>query len=134
MLCPSAQPDMEESRIIGVMCGTAVEPRLEYLDEPQPVTDELLALTAPLNPPEVYRFAAICEESKCRHFDGKDCQLATRIVNILPAVVDTLPACRVRAECRWFQQEGRPACFRCPQVITENYSPTELVVAAATPV
>jgi hypothetical protein len=133
LLCPSAQPDMRHSRVIGVVGGTAQEPSVSYLDEPQPVTDELLALAAPLNPPEVYRFAAECEESKCCHFDGKDCRLATRIVQILPAVVNALPTCRIRPECRWFQQEGRAACLRCPQVITQNFSPTEAVVQAATP-
>lgn len=58
-------------------------------------------------------------------FDGKNCNLATRIVQILPAVVDALPACLIRPTCRWYQQEGRAACMRCPQVVTENYEPSE---------
>jgi hypothetical protein len=33
-------------------------------------------------------------------------------------VVDQLPACNIRAECRWFRQEGRAACLRCPQIMT----------------
>ena len=74
---------------------------------------------------EVFRFAAHCEENKCRHFDGSHCQLATRIVQILPAVTDGLPPCLIRAECRWFQQEGKAACMRCPQVVTESYEPDE---------
>jgi len=134
LLCPSAQPEMKASRVIGLMEGTPEAPRLSYLDEPQPVTPELLALAAPLNPPEVFRFAAVCEESRCVHFDGTDCKLATRIVNILPAVTERLPACRIRPECRWYQQEGKAACLRCPQVVTQDFSPTELVAAAATPI
>ena len=133
LLCPSAQPEMKASRVIGLMEGTPEAPRLSYLDEPQAVTPELLALAAPLKPPEVFRFAAVCEESHCVHFDGKDCKLATRIVNILPAVTERLPTCRIRPECRWYQQEGKAACLRCPQVVTQDFSPTELVVAAATP-
>jgi hypothetical protein len=133
LLCPSAQPDMQDSRIIGVVGGTPEEPRLGFLDEPQPVSDELLALAGELQPTELFRFAAVCEETKCCHFDGEKCNLATRIVNILPAVASDLPTCRVRADCRWYSQEGRAACVRCPQVITQNFSPTELVVLAAAP-
>jgi hypothetical protein len=35
-------------------------------------------------------------------------------------VVDGLPACTIRRECRWFRQEGRAACQRCPQIVTGN--------------
>jgi hypothetical protein len=133
LLCPSAQPDMRESRVIGVVRGTPERPEVSYLDEPHPVTDQLLSLAAPLQPTEVLRFAAHCEEKKCCHFDGHDCRLATRIVQILRPVTQHLPVCRIRPECRWFAQEGEAACLRCPQVVTQNFSPTEEVVQAATP-
>jgi hypothetical protein len=32
----------------------------------------------------------------------------------------------VSALCRWFRQEGREACLRCPQVTTEQRNPSEL--------
>jgi hypothetical protein len=35
-------------------------------------------------------------------------------------VVDALPRCLIRPACRWFQQEGKEACVRCPQVVTES--------------
>lgn len=133
LLCPSAQPEMPGGRIFGVMGGTVESPLLGYLDEPTPATPELLALSGPVKPTEVFRLAAPCVESACCHFDGRDCRLVTRIVQILPAVSEALPACRIRHDCRWFQQEGRPACLRCPQVITQNCSPTEEMVRAATP-
>jgi hypothetical protein len=133
LLCPSAHPEMPDSRIFGLIGGTLEEPRLSYLDEVAPVTDELLALAGPVKPIEVFRIAATCVESACCHFDGKDCRLAARIVQILPAVTEALPACRVRQDCRWFEQEGRAACVRCPQVVTQNYSPSDDMVRAATP-
>jgi hypothetical protein len=103
-----------------------------YLNEPVAMgEEEMAALTAPAHPADVLRIAARCEESACKHFDGRECNLATRIVQILPAVVDTLPACLIRAECRWYLQEGRPACFRCPQVVTRNYSPSGDMALAA---
>jgi hypothetical protein len=125
LLCPSAQPDMEGSRVLGVVGGTAEAPQLAYLNEHLGVSEEILASTAPVNPTQVFRFAARCEEKACRHFDGAKCQLATRIVQILPAVAEALPACLIRPTCRWYQQEGRAACMRCPQVVTERYEPPE---------
>ncbi|PYX88836.1 MAG: nitrogen fixation protein [Acidobacteria bacterium] len=125
LLCPSAQPDMEGARVLGVISGSAEQSQVAYLNSNVPVTAGLLAAAAPLKPTEVFRFAAHCEENKCRHFDGSHCQLATRIVQILPAVTDGLPPCLIRAECRWFQQEGKAACMRCPQVVTESYEPDE---------
>ena len=118
---------------MGVVSGREDEPRVAYLNESVAVTPELLALAGPVKPTEVFRFAAYCEEAQCSHFDGKDCNLATRIVQILPAVVDSLPPCLIRAECRWYLQEGRPACFRCPQVVTQNSSPSDPMRRAATP-
>jgi hypothetical protein len=133
LLCPSAHPEMAQSRIFGFMGGSIEEPRLIFLEEPTPAVGDVLALAGPVKPIEVFRIAAICVESACRHFDGQNCQLATRIVQILPVVTEALPACRIRQDCRWFEQEGRPACMRCPQVITQNYNPSEEMVSAATP-
>ena len=125
LLCPSAQPDMKDARILGVVSGTAEAQELAYLNEYLPASEELLATAAPANPLQVFRIAAQCEEKACCHFDGKKCRLATRIVQILPAVSEALPPCLIRSTCRWYQQEGRAACLRCPQVITETYEPSE---------
>lgn len=133
VLCPSAQPAMAGSMAFGVIGGTAEEPRVAWIEHPVPVTDDLLALTGPVPPTQVLRFAAPCQESACCHFDGKDCQLATRLVQLMPAVTDPLPPCRIRVDCRWFVQEGRAACQRCPQIITYSANPTEQLSIAATP-
>ena len=132
-MCPSAQPEMADAVILGVRRVSEERQGISYLVTPVPASDALVSLAAPLKPTEVFRFAARCEEASCRHFDGANCSLATRIVNILPAVVDTLPPCRIRPECRWFLQEGRPACLRCPQVITEVMDPSEEYRRAALP-
>ena len=130
-ICPSAQPGMRDARVLGVIGGTPEAPLVSYLNDTLTLTDDVIALTAPAHPSDVLRIAARCEESKCCHFDGEKCHLATRIVQILPAVVDALPACLIRAECRWYLQEGRPACLRCPQVITRNHNPTDDMIRAA---
>jgi hypothetical protein len=130
-LCPSAQPAMANSFVFGVVNGTADKPRLRHLTEPQPVTPELLEMAAPVRPTEVFRFAAPCAGSACCHFDGTKCQLAGRIVKLLPPVIASLPPCQLRPNCRWWQQEGKAACLRCPQVVTESEPRNELFIEAA---
>ncbi len=132
-LCPSAKPKMEGSVVFGVVGGTVEEPCLAHLVEPQPVTDELLALSGSVTPTEIFRFAAPCAGSACQHFDGSNCRLATKIVQLLPEVVAGLPPCRLRPNCHWWQQEGKAACMRCPQIVTETYHPSEQLRQAATP-
>lgn len=133
LLCPSAQPEMARSTVLGVIGGTTENPLLSYIEGPLPVNDHLLAMARPVQATEIFRFAAECEESACCHFDGSRCRLATRIVQILPAVVESLPACTIRATCRWFQQEGRDVCFRCPQIVTQVYDESEQLRLVAMP-
>jgi hypothetical protein len=120
-LCPSAQPGMDRSTILGVVSHAGPRPVVQYVNERIPATAEILAISAPLKPTEVFRIAATCEERKCPHFDGADCRLATRVVKILAPVVDKLPPCSIRKECRWYTQEGEAACKRCPEVTTVSY-------------
>lgn len=132
-LCPSAQPEMAGSVIFGVVGGTAQEPRVGYLAEPLPATAERLALSAPVVPTEIFRLAAPCAGSACQHFDGATCRLAARTAELLRPVVDALPPCRIRPRCRWWLQEGKEACLRCPQIVTQAYAPSELMQAVAAP-
>jgi hypothetical protein len=132
-LCPSAQPSMPDAHVFGIVIGGEANPEVAWLEEPLPVSEELLAKVEGAEPQQVFRVTAPCQESLCVHYDGAQCQLAVRIVQILPAVTEALPPCRLRASCRWYLQEGRPACLRCPQVITHNYQPSEQVLQAARP-
>lgn len=132
-LCPSARPESVNGVIFGVVSGTATAPRIAYLKQPLPITDELIAKASPVTPAEIFRTAASCVESGCQHFDGKDCRLAMRIVDKLPVVVEELPPCSIRKDCRWWQQEGKLACMRCPQIVTDNYSASEQLRQAASP-
>ena len=120
-LCPSAQPGMDNCRVLGVIDHDAPKPMLLYLNREMAATADVLALAAPLKPTEVFRLAATCEEHRCPHYDGTDCQLATRIVAMVPAAVETLPPCLIRKDCRWYSQEGAAACHRCPEITTVTY-------------
>ena len=136
ILCPSAQPDMEGAQVFGVLVKTPDDGlRVGYLNEPQPITPDLVTAAEPVKPPEVLRIAAPCMGSGCMHFDGSNCRLAARVTEMLDPVVSGLPRCAIRPHCRWFRQEGRAACLRCPQVITELREATDLQreVAGAAP-
>jgi hypothetical protein len=112
---------MDRAMVLGVVQQDGSRPVVEYLNARVPATPEILALAAPLKPTEVFRLAATCAEHKCPHFDGADCRLATRVAKMLPPVVDSLPPCTIRKECRWFAQEGAAACMRCPEITTISY-------------
>ncbi|MEM8780291.1 MAG: nitrogen fixation protein [Cyanobacteria bacterium P01_G01_bin.49] len=133
-LCPSSnRSDLPNSIVFGVISGTVDTPRVTYLKKPQPLTEELMALAAPVTPAEVFRTATTCATNKCVHFDGNNCRLAQRVVEKLPVVEQQLPACSIRKDCRWFQQEGKAACLRCSQVITDNYNASALVREVSMP-
>ncbi len=131
-LCPSAPPDLEGSVLIGVVGGSREPGVVAYLAEPQPVTADLLAHAGPLRPQSVFRFAAPCQAA-CAHRDGADCRLGRKIVDLLPPVVEVLPPCAIRSRCRWWGQEGRAACMRCPAIATEPSNATDSLRRAADP-
>lgn len=118
LTCPSAQPDMEGARIIGVLSGTPEAPQIAYVPPGITLDVDVADGLGELSSTQVFRFAATCEQHRCAHFDGARCSLAQRIVAQLPEVVDILPRCQIRPTCRWYAEEGGAACRRCPQVVT----------------
>jgi hypothetical protein len=118
LLCPSAQPDMAEARIFGVVGGTAATPEVAYLKSSATVTPEMLEQLGDLDPTHVFRFAARCEEGRCGQYKDGRCSLGQRIAEMLPPVTEALPSCQIRASCRWYEEVGAAACRRCPQVVT----------------
>ena len=134
--CPSAQPDMAGARIFGVVSGCEEEPRVAYLKPGVRVPRSVLAKLGAIEPTQVFRIAAACEEHRCSHFDGARCQLGQRIAQQLAPVVDALPPCQIRVSCRWFAEQGGEVCLRCPQIITRvpgDDALSRIAVTAPTP-
>lgn len=125
--CPSAQATADGARVFGVLTGTPEAHRVGYLTETLPVSEKLLALAGPVKPTQLFRIAAPCAGASggCKHFKSNACSLAERIVAGISPVVNALPACQIRSTCRWFRQEGKEACFRCPQVMTDKSNASE---------
>jgi hypothetical protein len=124
---------MDQSRVFGVVDEVHDRRQVAYLERPLPVTPDVVALAGPVDPKAVFRFAAPCAGAACRHFDGHDCTLASRIVELLPMVVTAVPPCAIRPECRWWKQEGARACLRCPQIASLEHQPSAALRAAADP-
>ena len=134
-LCPSTFPGWPDSVAFGIVTGTVEEPRWQPFEKPLPITDELLALSGPVAPTEVFRFAGPCAGKACQHFAGDTghCRLVEKTVRFVPKVQDKLPPCTIRVDCKWWRQEGREACFRCPQVASSNPANAEALRKAADP-
>lgn len=115
--CPSAMEGNDDPLVFGVVGGTADRPQVAYLNGLQPLSPEIEALCSPATPAEVLRIATPCVRYRCENFENEKCTLAQRIVQILPCVVESVPACKLRPDCRWWVQEGPAACLRCPQVV-----------------
>jgi hypothetical protein len=133
LLCPSVTPDIDGVVVFGVVPRVEGRPRVDWLETETPVTPELLALTGDTPPTQVLRFAAKCQESRCAHFDGDDCLLVGRLVAALPPVAHERFPCAIRGDCRWFWQEGLPACERCSQIATCDAYPDAGLRDAARP-
>lgn len=116
--CPSAQADMKGAHVFAVVSGSATEPQVAYLKPDAEISEGLLKEVGPEVAAHAFRFSATCEENRCCHYDGRRCGLGRRISQGLDPVVDSLPVCQIRSTCRWFAENGREVCLRCPQVVT----------------
>lgn len=131
-LCPSSRPTMAGAVAFGVVGADQGRPVTSYLDRNTPAAQvagdfKRLYGQKSVDVTEVVRFASPCAGSQCRHFDEGSCTLAVRIVQNLETVVDALPSCTIRGRCRWWQQEGKAACYRCPQIRTDDRNPSEML-------
>ncbi|MEG3086491.1 hypothetical protein [Sphingomonas sp. PB4P5] len=116
--CPSAQPDMVDAQVFGVVAGTLAEPRIAYLKQRAEITPAMMGTLGELDPTLVFRYSGRCENGRCGQYADGRCGLGQRILEQLPAVVTTLPSCQIRATCRWHEERGDAICLRCPQVMT----------------
>lgn len=135
LMCPSVPPHYPNAVAFGVVGGTVESPELIPLIPPQPVTPELLELAAPVYAAEVFRFAATCAKGACKHWEesSERCRLVARTVQFVPSTTEKLKPCAIRPTCRWFKQEGKAACIRCPQLASSDPARSEAGKRAAMP-
>ncbi|MBV9931619.1 MAG: nitrogen fixation protein [Alphaproteobacteria bacterium] len=120
LACPSADPDWDDARLLGVVLGTAEEPQTWFTGV-RPVDPAMLAAAAPAAPAEVFRFTARCREGACAQFVGGRCRVGEAVAaHLPPAEAQALPQCGLRPACRWWHEQGPAACRRCPAVVTQD--------------
>ena|SRR5690242_17949616 len=123
-LCPSSRYT-ESARLLGVR---QEDGKVSILPDPLQVDESFgQYLSEDLKPEQSFRFVNKCMESGCKQWTKKGCGIAIRAISFLDQVnpVEELPACSIRKECRWHQQEGSAACKICPYIITD-ISATEI--------
>jgi hypothetical protein len=125
--CPSAPGSQPGARLIAIR---GAKSEVTYLGIPTVVTERE---SAPSGSGQVLRFASPCAEGDCLHWQDSACQLAKRIAGVVQEVNAELPACGIRATCRWFLQEGRRACSACPTVLTDANADQMVDAVASSP-
>ena len=133
-LCPSTNID-NATQVIGVVQGADDQHcgMVAYAAGRAAFTDELRALTAPVDAAEVLRLAGPCAEQRCSHYANDRCSLGERAVAELPPVVRRAPRCSIRSNCRWYSEQGIAACLRCPGIVTSPRLGDDRMRVVATP-
>lgn len=117
-ICPSAPP-RAGALLLGRFTG---EGKLAFANEPQPVTTSFMEAAGQNGDVgKRFRFASRCMESACSRWQDGKCAvgLAAALAAKQPGLElsHELPACAIRPQCRWFDQEGAVACRICPLVV-----------------
>jgi len=133
LFCPSAQADWKSVKVFGVAIGTVEKPKVSYLEHAVPLSQDLIDMVSPVDPAEVFRVTSPCASEKCLHYKKERCQLVKRTVANLQAVTENLPKCPIRESCRWWDEHHEQACYRCPQVVTNNFTTDDTIISTATP-
>lgn len=113
ILCPSA-PLTEGALLFGLIDRQG---QVAYSQTAVPVTRKLLLhLPVAESAEQQFRFASACATSACCHWaDG--CGLSARLAEfqVFAADLETelLPNCSIRAQCRWYLQDGPAMCSPC---------------------
>ncbi len=123
-ICPSGRC-RAGANLLGIVNADGT---VGYLCQIITVGKEFVQQASKLGPPEKrFRFAERCIEKGCHQWTGNACGVIAELVGTTvgesPFGAKELPACSIRAHCRWFAQHGREACLVCPLVVTNNESP-----------
>ena len=117
LACPSA-PATPGAGLLGLV---GPDGRIAHLRTLMRVDADFLTLARASGPPEArMRFTHRCVTGACAQWTGQGCGVITRVLQSLGPEPQALTPCPIRATCRWFAQEGAPACAACVQVLTDT--------------
>lgn len=126
--CPSAPHQHPEAKLLGVVLEDGGETQVAYVEKDTDVPGDFDPHSLGVDPGHALRFSAPCANSGCGQWREGGCGLGKAILEQLQPVVDVAPACTLRATCRWFAENGKASCLRCPQVTTRRLKGEEIVV------
>lgn len=118
-LCPSSKC-RDGSLLLGIV---KEDGHVDMLKQAIPITEDFVNTAMQGRLPEMrFRFAGNCAKNGCRQWTGTRCGIIDKMLNHIQDAIpesDGLPACSIRSQCRWYNQNGAEACKICPWVITE---------------
>jgi len=118
-LCPSSKC-RDGSLLLGIV---KEDGHVDMLKQAIPITEDFVNTAMQGRLAETrFRFAGTCAKNGCRQWTGSRCGIVDKMLNHIQdaiPVMDELPACSIRPQCRWYNQNGADACKLCPWVITE---------------
>ncbi len=123
-LCPSARAQ-EGALVLGVV---GPDRTVRMLSKPEPVTTDVAEAVSAMDAPEQqFRFANRCVKSGCHQWTEGRCGVIDLVMSFNRHLAEpiALPACAIRPQCRWHQQNGPVACTVCPFIITDSASSQE---------
>jgi hypothetical protein len=117
LMCPSSVC-REGAVLVGIVMPDG---RVAFSADRLKITPEFVESARQGRAPEKrFRFAGPCIKSGCGQWTGSRCGVIDRVNDELGDWAEAeLPACSIRADCRWFAQLGAAACGVCPLVITD---------------
>ncbi|MFB9850200.1 hypothetical protein ACFFMR_07385 [Micromonospora andamanensis] len=119
-MCPST-PASNATVFLGMITPAG---RVAYVTPALPAEVAVAAAAEAEVPVEArYRLAGPCVTSRCGFWTGDHCGLGERLVTSYAQTVGEpeveLPRCAIRRTCRWFAEQGPPACVACAHVVTD---------------
>ncbi len=123
-LCPSST-GTEGASILGLVQGNHT---VALLPEPLPVTKEFIDKAHMHGTLEKrFRFVNKCVKNGCSQWTGSHCGVIEQLVkaNENLKLNESLRACSIRNNCRWYNEHGSRACNLCVYVVTDNRSSYE---------
>jgi len=124
VLCPSA-PMHSGGVLLGIVLADG---RVAFAPDRIVVDHDFVESAQQGRPAEKrFRFAGACVQSACRQWSGSRCGVIDRVLDAVPSedYTSDLPVCSIRAQCRWFAQNGATACKVCSMVITDSRPDSE---------
>lgn len=117
--CPSAVA-MPGAVLLG---SVNADGTVGFIETPIEIDESFMEMGKGLDLERSFRFSSKCVQSGCKQWKDGNCTVIQRIMNAEPEwhlQHAQLPACSIRATCRWYAQEGAKACSYCAYITTNS--------------